>query len=127
MKINELRFKNLVEYKFGDVVEILMMSEKAVDVKRIGKTHRVQTIRTNYDEIKPIPLTEEWLLKFGWEWDIFYQGYFGHNYTMFPNYNGGWRISYAKRKHDYIVENIKYVHELQNLYWCLCGEELEIN
>ena len=24
------------------------------------------------------------------------------------------------------IQNIKYLHQLQNLIWCLCGEELEI-
>jgi hypothetical protein len=89
------------------------------------------TCEENKNQYKPIEiqgifLTEEWLLKFGWEWDIFYQGYFGHNYIMFPNNETGWKISYCKRKHDYIVENIQYIHQLQNLYYFLTGYELTI-
>jgi hypothetical protein len=26
-----------------------------------------------------------------------------------------------------ITESCKYLHQLQNLYWCLCGEELVVN
>ena len=75
---------------------------------------------------EPIPLTEEWLLKFGfnklsdiWEfwknsgWDL-RQHKLENNWWLF--YNG----------QDLDCVRIDYVHQLQNLYFALTGEELTI-
>lgn len=84
---------------------------------------------------KPIPLTEEWLLKFGFD------NIKGCNFTSNKQYHnnrineGAYFIQkvgdafsnwYLYHKDKRITSNIKYVHQLQNLYFCLCGEELEI-
>jgi len=55
---------------------------------------------------KPIPLTEEWFLKFGFE---------GNSGTF------AWKLSPAGKV---INVECKYVHQLQNLYFALTGEEL---
>lgn len=86
------------------------------------------------DDIQPIPLTEEWLLKFGFEDDSYavfrkvidkgisisvsFQDYAhtmlcDHPVTIWPN--------------DYSIPiKCQYVHQLQNLYFALTGEELEV-
>ena len=77
------------------------------------------------EDYEPILLTEEWLLKFGFEWkqikDL-------SSYTLpklelyhYSSNNNKIFFEYA----DGEVE-LKYVHQLQNLYWVLCGEELTI-
>ena len=64
-------------------------------------------------EVKPIPLTEEWLLKFGFENKKIRIGVYDL-IVVLPNsafYNGcGFPC--------------KYVHQLQNLYFAITGEEL---
>ena len=72
---------------------------------------------------RPIPLTEEWLLKFGFSlvsYRFFISG--GHEVRssafMFN------RFSYFIGS-IYIAE-VEYVHQLQNLYFALTGKELEI-
>lgn len=80
------------------------------------------------EKIKPIPITTEWLEKFGWVWNEECKSYekypdgdarmhlslkMGGSYTMF---------NYVLKA--VIAERIYYVHQLQNLYWCLCGKEL---
>jgi len=69
------------------------------------------------DLIEPIPLTEEWLLKFGFEkgctsWNVggFYIDQFGSNFEF--DYRAGVKI--------------EHVNQLQNLYFALTGEELTI-
>ena len=92
--------------------------------------------------IDPIPLSENWLEKFGFEknkdkrwmrgksrYAIFYFEYYatGEDNCM-------WRIEYHDTdygRNEYKDCNqwgdvIKYVHQLQNLYWSLTGEELTI-
>lgn len=68
--------------------------------------------------INPIPLTEEWLLMFGFK-KVGEAFYIGLEYEYFLNgifndYTAGCTISL----------NIKYVHQLQNLYFALTGEEI---
>jgi len=88
-------------------------------------------------DIKPIPLTEEWLLKFGFDSQIGFIKFIGKKYTnsfevahndldrwycYFRNFNKG-------EQDDFVLlrNNLKHVHQLQNLYFALTGEELTIN
>jgi hypothetical protein len=80
------------------------------------------------DFFTPIPLTEEWLLKFG----------FKKKYQTFEfkglNIDGTVvHFSFDKWRSEYDIENCdfteipaecKHVHQLQNLYFALTNEEL---
>lgn len=75
---------------------------------------------------KPIALTEEWLLKCGFESDTI----FGFNIKY---KKGNFELWYSKQKNIFLVENLKiikcepkYLHQLQNLYFALTGTELII-
>lgn len=85
----------------------------------------------NMDYINPIQLTEEWLLKFG-----FYAKHHHDNFSF-----NGFEISSSQRRIDtnersvfylMLTEDskfnirIEHVHQLQNLYFALTGEELII-
>lgn len=98
MKANELRIGNWIEAYFQHI--------------RVSQT----TFTKQIEDFKPIPLTKEWLIRFGFE-----------------EYGNGWHnglIWYVNNKCWFgkspIIENIKYVHQLQNLYFALTGEELTI-
>jgi hypothetical protein len=74
-----------------------------------------------------IPLTEEWLLKFGFTFrkDTGFIGWysqpvFGESIRVFLIENGYFKFHSA-------TTVIKYVHQLQNLYFALTNEELTIN
>ena len=74
-----------------------------------------------YDDFEPIPLTEEWLLKFGFKKDKVDETYYKDNFEiMLPNFFQ-YKISLIS---DALV---KHVHQLQNLYFALTGQELTIN
>ncbi len=74
------------------------------------------------EDIEPIPLTEEWLLKFGFE-----KTWYGVEDAL---------IELQKTEKGYILsincneytegKEFYYVHQLQNLYFALTGEELTI-
>ncbi len=80
----------------------------------------------NTDKIKPIPLTEEWLLKFGFEklHKDFYLDYLNMTFSFDVKYGMGILL----RTHEDSIDqkHIKHVHQLQNLYFALTGEELKI-
>ena len=105
MKANELRIGNWVKRK-GLVVQCDHMS--------------VDNCYSWPEQYEPIPITEEWLVKFGFE-EVKRYG------------DGVWRV------HDFILifypdecflcdcdidVKIKHVHQLQNLYFALTGKEL---
>jgi hypothetical protein len=83
---------------------------------------------------KPIPLTEEWLIKFGFNCHtveneartIFYSKNWGINgveiICLDYHYKGIFEYQVAKARY----KEVKYVHQLQNLYFALTGEELII-
>ena len=97
-------------------------------IQKNGKIHYTNnsTIRDIFhlsindtDIFEPIPITEEWLLKCGFVKD---------EYEMFV-FNR--KVIYKKNDntfHFYTCDiEIKHIHQLQNLYFALTGEELEIN
>lgn len=113
MKATELRIGNYV-YPGEDEFEDNAFVVDAGDIL---------ACRKGTYKYKPIPLTEEWLVKFGFkqcgEWFIL-NGFLHQNIA----------ISIIHRKttfgdnEEYEIENIKYVHQLQNLYFALTGKEL---
>jgi hypothetical protein len=82
-----------------------------------------------FDKMKPIELNEDWLLKFGFQileentagkiWVKFIDGIAFDDLKIIQWLKGNKIFS---RKH----KEIKYLHQLQNLFVALTGEELEI-
>lgn len=75
---------------------------------------------------EPIPLTEEWLEKFGFEYDqiTFQKSLLMISFSSNWDKSTIWINSFAFGKierHDVI-----YVHQLQNLFFALTGEELTL-
>jgi hypothetical protein len=81
---------------------------------------------------EPIPLTEEWLLKFGFDKKTPYEGKLfyeiGHNEMYFKVKEVGdiYNHWYFYKWEWILTTNIQYVHQIQNLYYSLTGEELTI-
>ena len=69
-------------------------------------------------EYKPIPLTEEWLLKFGFDSMFSGAGYHKNGVEIGNNHNGFYILATSYQ--------IEFIHQLQNLYFALTGEELTI-
>jgi len=113
LDVRELRIGNTVWLGDGETrVDINLLR----DFSLIGHLH------------EPIPLTEEWLVKMGFEctgdrcnkeasnglFRVWVWGFFGEEYHI-------QRI--GEKRGDL---EIKHVHQLQNLYFALNGEELTI-
>lgn len=116
MKANELRLGNRARIPaFTDFVEV----ELSID--------NIKDFHQGLIEIKPIPLTEEWLVKFGFEKRIEGKNYHGKSseYSHLIIYKRTPNEDYYMMA-GYRTPPIQYVHQLQNLYHALTGEELEI-
>ena len=105
-----------------------------------SSTCKLETVLAfeDVEEYNPIPLTEEWLLKFGFwrnnnlckrwflaEAYLLERGWTQHRFYIYLEKK---RIS---ARHGCMGDSnhlkyLKYVHEFQNLFFALTGEELEI-
>jgi hypothetical protein len=112
MKANELRIGNWVMIDPSDIPQqVCDVMCDSVNTENIQGAH--------YGLVGAITLTEEWLLKFGFEKDVT-----EYNTCWFLNHVYIWFVD-----GEYINEldlPIKYVHQLQNLYFALKGEELTL-
>ena len=130
MEAKDLRIGNFVDWN-GEVGIVSQLLEKDVFFK-CGKTDL-------YDSLKTIPLTEKWLLKFGFEkiyndYKIQIQendGGGNSNYWIFvdtgiDNESNEFTIQLVSAEGDWFISKNKYDHQLQNLYFALQQKELTI-
>ena len=132
MKANELRIGNYI-----NINEPITKEDKLIRVSsyHIGKLQKMK------DAYEPIPLTEYYLKKFGFSFmtDTTPYNYRIHKnksfcyirYGTFGTFENGVEKSFQGFNGLFIankfVRVIKYVHELQNLYFGLTGEELNLH
>ncbi len=128
MKENELRVYNYIYKKIHkkdtplEVVEVLSI-DGSFDVLDVKNIEGYITEKCPLKDFEPIPLTEEWLFKFGFHLDP-YKNYELNNvfihrltFTLDIFEDDDWH---------HIPVKLKYVHQLQGLYFYLTGEELTI-
>ena len=128
---NELRIGNLVDLgnRIAKIIEIGHLSCVVADLEETQDTIE------DYQRTKPIPLTEEWLYKFGFK-DIDKSD---NDYITYTDSNHNYYLQLDVRRkdgkysildnsfddlRDFSMVDVMYVHQLQNLYFALTGEEL---
>jgi hypothetical protein len=155
MKSSEFRIGNLVEYNlssgaFDDDTELNPL--KIITIGAEDCFHNYVRLSDgfnnsyDFDEIKPIHLTDEWMIKFGFiaedkrpskdHGQYFSKPIYDYKYSFaYAHFRNDWGFYHSytdapneedNNKYDLISCDIKYVHQLQNLYFALTGEELEI-
>lgn len=125
MKANELRIGNYVN--IGYDCKVVRIDEFGATLNTYnGVKDMIYFHQTN---IRPIPLTEEWLVNFGFGLDTSF-GYklFDLNqlYLSMTKDKQGWCCTLDPEEMASYIREIKHVHQLQNLYYALTGEELTI-
>ena len=79
-----------------------------------------------FEDLKPIRITEEWLERFGFEYSDL-NGDSGFWVIKHPNAAGMVKILSGEDGFTYNYQSrLKYVHQLQNLYFALTRQELEV-
>jgi len=132
MKANELRIGNYINY-FTKMVKVIGVSKSMLDGSSVvGKISGIfiadnGNVINDPDAFDGIPLTEEWLLKFGInpkKCRIVGQAQIG--FSIIPN--EGTSAFYIDYMQDEVTLHapLDYLHQLQNLYFALTGQELEI-
>ena len=120
----ELRIGNLVMFRKDKIVEVsnlgnLFETIETVNGLRYGSD--------DINEYNPIALTAEWLEKFGFE--KLTDKNKGWKQTSFSLNNGRFIVNFDDgllTVNFLIGSEYKYVHQLQNLYFALTNEELNI-
>ena len=74
-------------------------------------------------KLSAIPLTEEWLLKFGFDVDEIGTLFKDVNSNCFLCFEKG-KVELLESESQVVLAKIKYIHQLQNLYYSLTGQEL---
>lgn len=153
MKANELRIGNFVNVPREDqspfridVFEYLSNTFIKVAMTHPEFGNKMHPLTWYGEDLKPIPLTEEWLVKFG-----FVKKNIGEKLPQ-----SWYELKYLSNEHDPMITSwvsilinietwscvicdeypdemgantkvkIEHVHQLQNLYFALTGEELTI-
>jgi hypothetical protein len=135
MKTNELRIGNLVMH-YNDLCTVIGYYENIFRAKNVNKTE----FKSNVFNLQPIPLTEEWLLKFGFEkgnhnWFRLYFNSDNLDDSDCFTYNIDSKMLCLESFYDgekkgsiqLLSLGEKHVHQLQNLYFALTNEELTIS
>lgn len=122
---NDLRIGNFVHTAigFGDGVNIIIdkISQISHDSVMLSL---YDGIKINYDAIQGIPITPEWMERFGFKKVV----------------DNGWPVRYVLDDYNEYFEDkewiingdritsveLEYVHQLQNLYFAIVGNEMPI-
>lgn len=118
MQTNELRIGNLI---YWDIPEKKEVVHEVVGIRNQTPQTTPISLGESINDYQPIPLTEEWLLRFGFSKEhssVRENEYWSNGATL-----GLIKIS-GFYYHDFIA--VTSVHQLQNLYFALTGEELTI-
>ena len=116
VQVNELRVGNLIIaalYKTPIIVEDISSTNEDIYNRDTGEIPIVS--------INPIEINSEWFIRFGFA--------FSGESVLFKDL---FEVAMTKNKKFYLkglaftVLEIKYVHQLQNLHFCLTGEDLEL-
>ena len=121
----EVRIGNLVKYE-DRIFEIHTISEEFPTLN----TSEFGIGVVGWKNLEPIPLTEEWPIKFGF---IFYKKkyFIGVNFGRYSVHKVGdifdhWYFNHEHDKTKGLTSSIRFVHQLQNMFQCHTGEELQL-
>ncbi len=136
MKANEVRIGNYYLYHIFDVFDERKEWDEInqIDIEDlIWLSTPEGEVDTDY---RPMPISEEWLLMLGFKegYAVYSEGFSidvqETDFYLRPCFHGGYYWGFnLKDKMDcefYDVLPLKYVHELQNLYYALTGKELSL-
>lgn len=135
MKANELRIGNILEFSNG------IQPSKTVRVgRRFFSSAAIEKEDNDFEVTpyyRPIVLTEELIFKAGFSDKDYKRGYIGKDFKSGsmtldfvlskPLTKGEWNKHYTFDLIGSKFVNLEYVHQLQNIYFALTGEELTFN
>lgn len=137
MKANELRIGNYLQDQNGNILLVIHISTESIQTTVLDRS---KYPLPNGWQMEPIPLTPEILEKCGFWYkpggisgaDMWQGMGFWYRVKELPNQEFLLRGDFSRKKPialklvGWFNSNIEYIHQLQNLYFSLTGEELEV-
>ena len=127
IKPEELRIGNYHKSDDFNIPRMGISSDKINGQSYAAITgHGISLVEQGELKIEPIPLTTKWLERFWFESEKSgLESFYG-----MPNEDGDWIFELYPHLEGYNTVltdvHIKYVHQLQNLFYALTGNELEL-
>lgn len=122
MEATELRIGNMFATNYSSEIYSLeyisLGSEYIFHIKGVNEYVKESSLM-------PVLLTEEWLVRFGGKWHgdfITLKMVALQLNSCLPNMQGA---TFALYCGSIFIKEVRFVHELQNLYFVLTGEELQ--
>lgn len=130
IQANELRIGNYYMYAGND--GIVYAKVNTIQYNQFGLLSDCDGV--NFGICAPIPITEEWLLKFGFKKDEFILKFSVGLFWCINNCDDSFYIDFDEDFRGFYIglngygylKNINHIHELQNLYFALTNKELNI-
>jgi len=127
MRANEIRIGNFLQDEFGKIRYgyVTQINDSSVRLKM-----EFSRLLCSYKDVNPIPLTEECVFELEDKyWDFIG---FGTRLIYQDKLNPAIKIEKSKTQwafyfNDELINFKDYLHEAQNLYFALTGEELTLN
>jgi hypothetical protein len=130
MEANELRIGNTITHQNNNGIYLVTVLETLKNGVNVKTNLQLGEWFLRYEEVEGTPLTEEWLLKFGFnKRDGKYEISACKSFLFLRrSYMGGFYYGINSSDCSFCefddVIAIKHVHQLQNLYFALTGKEL---
>lgn len=133
MKANELRIGNIISINSfpSEIFTLTAIDDHASRCLVLDKDGYKMSY--NNDQILPIPLTDEWMEKFGYTWDnsslIDEDDEHKCYHVCGLKFYVGRKSSFLCCENEYGFDqwcqdfNLQYVHQFQNLHFALSGKE----
>ena len=132
----DLMIENYVRYNGMILPIVSICSPKPYNTKRFNEKWLIELlcdglIYAPVDEVEPIPITEDILLKAGFNWNITGTALWDSNEFLISKdedgyYFGVWQSSNGD-EYPIFVMTLDYLHTLQNAYRLKTNKELIIN
>jgi len=128
MKAKELRLGNYIIAN-GSIEKINYITPATLGY---GEKEFAPICTSDYKYFEPIPLTEECLSGFGFGKTTtnYFElkldnGFFLGAYILWQNDSGEYEVIFTDESNNELIV-VKYVHQLQNLYFALTNQELKL-
>ncbi len=118
LSAKDLMCENILLLDDEKIVRVIWFRLENACIMEVGVDYPSAIV--GLDRLKPIPLSEDILVKLGFE-KI-------ENFSNLLLTKNGYQFDFAGGRVFYLngkeLKHIKFLHQLQNLFFSLCGEEL---
>jgi hypothetical protein len=123
----QLRIGNLIQKDYEGVMEVVNINSERLEYIDAKKPNYRAIGRFELAFVEPIPLTEEWLLKFGFEKKENKQYWFKDDSMLrFALLDGCLHCSIGDDENGILYNKLYSVHQFQNLFYAVNNTELTI-